>query len=98
EARLSALGVAGGFWRPEGIVADLGGGSLEFAEIDSQGLGDRRVSLPLGTLRLPPSPGAAAARHIEAVLDTAAWLRGAARGRAFFVVGGGWRALARIHL
>ncbi|MFO1067140.1 MAG: Ppx/GppA family phosphatase [Geminicoccaceae bacterium] len=98
EARLSALGVAGGFWQPDGIVADLGGGSLEFAEIGHGGLAERRISLPLGTLRLPPNPGAAAARHIEAVLDTAPWLRGAARGRAFYVVGGGWRALARIHL
>ena len=101
EARLSALGVAGGFWRPDGIMADLGGGSVECAEVDARGAVGPCLSLPLGTLRLE----AAVARDVEAAgaavdraLAAAGWLDGAARGRSFYVVGGGWRALARIRL
>src|SRR5690606_5522660 len=52
EARTSAMGVIGAFPGASGVVADLGGGSLELVEID-----DARtmhgVSLPLGTLMLP---------------------------------------------
>jgi exopolyphosphatase/guanosine-5'-triphosphate,3'-diphosphate pyrophosphatase len=33
EAELSALGVVSGFHRPDGIVGDLGGGSLELTDI-----------------------------------------------------------------
>lgn len=101
EARLSALGVAGGFWRPDGIVADLGGGSVELAAIGPGGVAAQRVSLPLGTLRVQPllDQGRETAQaRIEGALDTAPWLAAAARGRAFYAVGGSWRALARVHL
>src|SRR3954471_18549643 len=51
EAKLSALGVISGVHRPDGIVGDLGGGSLEL--IDVQGNRVRRgVTLPLGSLAL----------------------------------------------
>src|SRR5262249_32749864 len=33
EAELSALGVVSGFHRPDGIVGDLGGGSLELTQV-----------------------------------------------------------------
>ena len=101
EARLSALGVAHGFWQPDGIVADLGGGSIEFAFVDNIGLDGRRASLPLGTLRLQPHATrdrTLALGRIDGAVETVPWLRGAARGRSFYVVGGGWRALARVHL
>ncbi|MEL7218650.1 MAG: Ppx/GppA family phosphatase [Pseudomonadota bacterium] len=52
EARLSASGVAGAFPGATGLVADLGGGSLELIAIDEDGPGEA-ISLPLGTLRLP---------------------------------------------
>jgi exopolyphosphatase/guanosine-5'-triphosphate,3'-diphosphate pyrophosphatase len=101
EARLAALGVAGGFWRPGGIVGDLGGGSVELAVVGPDGVGETRVSLPLGTLRLQPAtarnPATALAR-IDAALDRVPWLAGAARGGSFYAVGGSWRALARVHL
>src|SRR6185437_555660 len=51
EARLSALGVISGIHRPDGIVGDLGGGSLEL--IDVRGNSVRSgVTLPLGSLAL----------------------------------------------
>ena len=52
EACLSAHGVLGAFPGAKGVVADLGGGSLELVHIADNRTGDP-VSLPLGTLRLP---------------------------------------------
>src|SRR3974390_1506782 len=51
EAKLSALGVVSGIHKPDGIVGDLGGGSLEL--IDVRGSSVRSgVTLPLGSLAL----------------------------------------------
>ena len=51
EAKLSALGVISGIHKPDGIVGDLGGGSLEL--IDVRGNRVRGgVTLPLGSLAL----------------------------------------------
>ncbi len=51
EARLAALGVIAGVHRPDGVVGDLGGGSLELVDVrgDEIGIG---VTLPLGGLAL----------------------------------------------
>ena len=51
EAELSALGVVSGFHRPDGIVGDLGGGSLELTEVQGQRI-KGGVTLPLGGLAL----------------------------------------------
>ena len=51
EARYSALGVVAGFYRPKGLMGDIGGGSLEVAEVIDDTVSDGRlVSLPLGAL------------------------------------------------
>src|SRR3982074_2981230 len=51
EAKLSALGVVSGIHNPDGIVGDLGGGSLEL--IDVRGSRVRpRAPLPPGSLAL----------------------------------------------
>src|SRR5579864_2217637 len=54
EARLSAAGVLAGIREADGVVGDLGGGSVELVQVNSAasspiGAG---VSLPLGALRL----------------------------------------------
>ena len=51
EAELSALGVISGFHEPDGIVADLGGGSLELIDIKGTKVG-KGITLPLGGLSL----------------------------------------------
>ena len=51
EAELSALGVVSGFHRPDGIVGDLGGGSLELTEVHGHRV-KPGVTLPLGGLAL----------------------------------------------
>ena len=46
EAQLSALGVVSGIHRPDGIVGDLGGGSLELVDISGHRV-RKGVTLPL---------------------------------------------------
>ena len=51
EAELSGLGVISDIPRANGVVADLGGGSLELIGVARGGAGEG-VSLPLGVLRV----------------------------------------------
>jgi exopolyphosphatase / guanosine-5'-triphosphate,3'-diphosphate pyrophosphatase len=99
EAKLSALGVISGIHKPDGIVGDLGGGSLEL--IDVRGHQVRGgVTLPLGSLALQDLSHKSlkrAERIVETELSEVSRLA-AGRGRTFYAVGGTWRALARIHI
>jgi exopolyphosphatase / guanosine-5'-triphosphate,3'-diphosphate pyrophosphatase len=99
EAELSALGVVSGFHKPDGIVGDLGGGSLELTEV--HGLRTRGgVTLPLGGLALQDVSSKSikkAEKIVEKALDDADLLdRG--KNRTFYAIGGTWRALARLHM
>jgi exopolyphosphatase/guanosine-5'-triphosphate,3'-diphosphate pyrophosphatase len=99
EAKLSALGVISGIHDPDGIVGDLGGGSLEL--IDVRGNRVRSgVTLPLGSLALQDAAHKSlkrAERIVKAEISSVEQLK-AGRGRSFYAVGGTWRALARIHI
>jgi exopolyphosphatase/guanosine-5'-triphosphate,3'-diphosphate pyrophosphatase len=99
EAKLSALGVVSGIHTPDGIVGDLGGGSLEL--IDVRGHRVRHgVTLPLGSLALQDLSHKSlkrAERIVRTEISGVGQLR-AGRGRTFYAVGGTWRALARIHI
>ncbi len=99
EAEYSAMGVLCGIPSADGILADIGGGSLELVRLDH---GARGVShtLPLGAIRLAERAGGdpARARAIaEADLATVPWLA-EGTNRDLYLVGGAWRALARIHM
>ena len=99
EARLSALGVIAGMPRADGVVGDLGGGSLELVRVADGSVHDR-VTLPVGPLRLMSGMGddrAAQRKAIRAALRDIAWLE-QATGRDFYVVGGAWRAITRLHI
>ncbi|ABE40178.1 Ppx/GppA phosphatase [Rhodopseudomonas palustris BisB5] len=99
EAKLSALGVISGVHKPNGIVGDLGGGSLEL--IDVRGSQVRKgVTLPLGSLALQDASQKSLKRAERIAKDALAGALPlkAARGRSFYAVGGTWRALARIHI
>jgi len=99
ETKLSALGVVSGIHKPDGIVGDLGGGSLEL--IDVRGNSVRSgITLPLGTLALQDLSHKSlkrAERITRNELSDINQLK-AGRGRSFYAVGGTWRALARIHI
>ena len=99
EAELSALGVVSGIHRPDGIVGDLGGGSLELVEVHGRQLRPG-VTLPLGGLALQDISARSlknAERIVERSLGDVKLLR-AGRGRTFYAVGGTWRALSRLHM
>jgi exopolyphosphatase / guanosine-5'-triphosphate,3'-diphosphate pyrophosphatase len=99
EAELSALGVISGFHAPDGIVGDLGGGSLELVDVRGRDKG-AGVTLQLGGLALQDlsdnSPKKAR-KIVRDALEKAEPLR-ALSGRSFYAVGGTWRALARLHM
>jgi len=99
EARLSALGVISSIYRADGVVGDLGGGSLELTDVRDGRCG-RGVTLPLGSLSLMDlserSPKKAA-KIVRERLSTVKALKTLA-GRTFYAVGGTWRALARLHM
>jgi len=99
EAELAASGVLSGMPEADGIVGDLGGGSLELAEVRDGRIG-RTASLPLGPLRLAEygrADSLRAVREVTRQLRQVPWLaRG--RGRSFYAVGGSWRALALTHI
>jgi exopolyphosphatase / guanosine-5'-triphosphate,3'-diphosphate pyrophosphatase len=99
EAQLAALGVVSGFFRPDGVVGDLGGGSLELTEVTGSEVGSG-ITLPLGGLALQDLSGGSvkkAERIAREALGRAPQLR-QLKGRTFYAVGGTWRALARLHL
>ena len=98
EARLSAQGVLVGWPGARGLVCDIGGASMEMAVIGDNRVG-ARVSLPLGPFRLGQVPGGQAGlhRHIAQALTGAREVVGADHG-ALYLVGGSWRALARLDM
>lgn len=95
EARASAYGVIAAFPGAHGIVADLGGGSLELVEVEDGVVREGGVTLPYGTLRLPDlrAQGTSAfSTTVRDGLSRTGWKKG--RGLPFYIVGGSWRALA----
>ncbi|MFZ2159341.1 MAG: exopolyphosphatase [Bradyrhizobium sp.] len=99
EAQLSALGVVSGVHNPDGIVGDLGGGSLELIDVHGNRV-HRGVTLRLGSLALQDISHKSlkrAERIVRNDLADVAQLK-AGGGRTFYAVGGTWRALARIHI
>ena len=99
EAAYSADGMLCGIPAAEGVLADIGGGSLEVVRLID---GKRGLSqtLRLGVIRLAERCGGdpVSARTIaEEDLQAVPWLAQAA-GRDLYLVGGAWRAMARIHM
>jgi exopolyphosphatase/guanosine-5'-triphosphate,3'-diphosphate pyrophosphatase len=99
EASLTALGVISGMHKPDGIVGDLGGGSLEL--VDVRGTQVRSgLTLALGGLALQDVAGKSikkAEKIVEETLEDLDVLK-EGEGRTFYAVGGTWRALARLHM
>lgn len=99
EARLSALGTLCAIPEADGIVGDIGGGSLELVEVCEGEIGNH-ATLPLGTIPLLESglgPAKARKRLIAPLLDELPWLENAKK-KTFYAVGGSWRALAKKHM
>ncbi len=99
EAALAAAGLVCGIPGADGVLADIGGGSLETVRLRA-GVADAAKTFRLGVIRLAERAGGEAARAraiVEAELAEKSWLAEGA-GHDLFLVGGAWRALARIHI
>src|SRR6186997_3268611 len=99
EAHLTALGVVSGIHKPDGIVGDLGGGSLELVDVHGTRVRGG-VTLPLGGLALQDITGKSlkkAERFVEEAFEDLDMLHDG-EDRTFYAVGGTWRALARLHM
>lgn len=99
EAELSAAGLLCGIPDAHGLLADIGGGSLELVRLD-RGQRTHARTLRLGVIRLAERAGGDPTRGraiAEADLAAETWLPEMA-GRDLYAVGGAWRALARIHI
>ncbi len=92
EAKLSAKGVLSGFINVDGVVGDLGGGSLELAHVHSDKSSQKGnlVSLSMGHLI------ALDLSEIDVMLQNVSWLP-AMKGKPFYAVGGTWRAIATLY-
>ena len=99
EAEMAANGIVAGMHKADGLAGDMGGGSLEFINIDHEKLLGGQT-LPLGSLRLMDITGGdmrKAREFIDEQLDTIDWLKDG-KGRNFYTVGGTWRAIARLYM
>lgn len=92
EAVASAYGAIGAFPCANGVVADLGGGSLELVSV-AAGECHNGASFPLGTLRLPALRAHGQfERKVEKMLRAEQWAR--SHAGPLYMVGGTWRAFA----
>jgi len=98
EARLSAQGVLLGWPGAYGLVCDIGGSSMELAEINGGSVG-RCVTSQLGPLKLRDLKGGQKARrtYIRDTMQDMLSELGEQKNR-LFLVGGSWRAIARIDM
>ena len=99
EATGSAYGVISALPGADGLMADMGGGSLELARI-ADGAVHERTSLKLGAMRVAQirAGGDGKLRKmVRAALADFPWLERCA-GKPIYLVGGSWRSLARVHM
>ena len=99
EARLSADAVRYGLNLQDGIVADLGGGSLELALL-KKGNVTRATSLPLGIVRLTAQMDGDISRMREEIsrrIESVGWLK-QSRSLCLVPLGGAFRAFTRLNI
>ena len=99
EGRLSASGVLSGEPTASGLMGDLGGGSLELAQL-KDGRVLHTVSLPIGPLRLMSKFGQdrrKMRRYLRDRFSDIEWLHECS-GESLYMVGGAWRNIAKLMM
>lgn len=99
EARLSAQGVLLGWPEAHGLVCDIGGSSMELAQLENGQIG-RRLTSELGPQRMLGMKGGRRAlkSHIRETLSGLFDQMGAQTGQHLYLVGGSWRAIAKLDM
>ena len=104
EGLFSARGVLAAIPGANGIVGDMGGGSLELVEMNGGSVGNSHT-FPLGYLRLSELLGS----DLSSVYENSVWsdICGcfssslgdlSLSGRSLYAVGGVWRRIGRLHM
>jgi exopolyphosphatase/guanosine-5'-triphosphate,3'-diphosphate pyrophosphatase len=99
EATAAGMGVLSAIPDADGIVGDLGGGSLELVRVKKGEIRDR-VSFPLGVLRIAALRAKGKGtidRRVTKLIEQAGW-SGKGKGLPLYLVGGSWRSLARLDM
>ena len=99
EAYYSAMGIVSGYHDPDGVVGDLGGGSLELVEVSGTKIG-KGITLPLGGIRLFEHSNGSLSKArtwVRKFMKNSAVLK-TGTGRTFYAVGGTWRSIAKLHM
>ena len=97
EGRLSALGVSIGFIKPTGLIADLGGTSMELRPVAPDAIGE---SFLLGPLARSMDSGLSYEKRrktMRKILSDSAFVD-QVMGQDLFAVGGAWRNVAAVHM
>lgn len=97
EAKYAALGLLMGMPKADGVIGDLGGGSLDIIGLD-QGQFGKSATFALGHLRLSEASGGdpkKARSIVDKAMDELDWLK-KAKGRTLYAAGGSWRSIARV--
>jgi len=99
EARIAADGVLAGMPDADGLVADLGGGSLDMVTVRNGKTG-AAVTLPFGPLRLSDVSRGDIDKARDILKRQFGGLDklGALDGQRLYAVGGAWRSLARMDM
>ena len=99
EAQAAGYGVIAGLPGADGVVADLGGGSLELVRVAGGAVG-HNASFPLGALRVASLRARGPGKLKRAVAQAVRGLtwRDQVVGKPLYLVGGSWRTLARLHM
>ena len=97
EAQRSAMGVLCGIPDADGVIADLGGGSLELVQVGG-GVMSEHTTLPLGLLRLEEASDGDRGKALSIIniaLEKHKWMA-KGKDKTLYAVGGAWRSLARV--
>ncbi|SNY93806.1 exopolyphosphatase / guanosine-5'-triphosphate,3'-diphosphate pyrophosphatase [Cohaesibacter sp. ES.047] len=99
EAQKSAMGVVSAIRDPDGVVGDLGGGSLEMITVKGAELG-KGSTYPLGGLRIQDTSGGSLkqAQKIAKTELSESKPLDKLEGKTFYAIGGTWRALGKLHM
>jgi exopolyphosphatase/guanosine-5'-triphosphate,3'-diphosphate pyrophosphatase len=99
EARLAAVGLLNGVPDADGVLGDLGGGSLDLVGLDKGRVGNF-ATFRAGHLRLAEEADwnrQRARQILDEALPGLPWLA-EVNARSVYAIGGSWRALARIFI
>ncbi len=99
EAYLGYQGIISSFRDVNGVIGDLGGGSLELSVVQQQDY-IKGQSFPLGGLRLSSIQldTQALKQEVHKHLKNQTWLKNAATHQNFYPIGGAWRSIAKYYI